>query len=271
MRSYPLSTLLLVLLLASLADGTSFWSSIRGGGSVATRSRSPPLVIAEDQRRRATSNNEIVSTKLERVVKGFQKVVPRKDIHVGKLLAAFKQMQAFLQDTGMNQAANTLSTNIAKIEDSHRRAPAHERENLSALLRYEIDSGVHQSRGLAENSAAMGVVWLCRNLSYQRSMYQLMLEANKTPLEAAQLAFQKELRPHLHWTVANVLLAAIKSLTPANHSAFFSKIGGFPEKSYGPDEERATRRDVQRMIDLWQPILTHLGQVFHDLELQGRL
>lgn len=284
--------LLLIAMFASRAvHARSLWSALRGGSiEVRPHPRTEMLYYSQELtvefRRKSSSAETRIKTQLEGIIHSFQKVVPATqsfsrsntgpdDIHVGKLLSAFKGMKQFMEDTGMSQVARTMATNIAKLEALYQRAPAQQRDSLLALLSYEIDSGVHAHDGKAGNvimndrSGAMGLMWLGRNLSYQSFMYHLMLNEGKEPLQAAQLAFQRDLQPHLHWTMAKVLQTAISSLTPARPSSFFSKLGGFREAMYGQEQDAATKRDVQQLVDLWQPLLERMKTVFTELHMQG--
>jgi Glycolipid transfer protein (GLTP) len=288
MKSSQNHSKLLIILLTTLAmsivSARTLWSSMRGGAIVATRHFPEPTLYAELSivevnfgRGRKKDGPPAIPTKLGGILQSFRQVHSRRgseDIHVGKLLAAFKRMQVVMQETGMRQVANTLSGNIAKLEDLYYRAPSHLRDSLSALLEYEIELGVHTTDKygrlvLEDKSGATGIVWLARNLCYQKTMYQLMLDEEKEPTEAAQLAFQRHLRPHLHWTVANVLQAAMRSLTPSHQSTFFSRIGGFEEQTYTSEQDIATKRDVQDMVEIWEPLLMQLEKMLLQLELEA--
>lgn len=275
--------LLLAIAISAPSPGhaKSIWSSIRGGSTIIKPRDENTYAYSEFtvadgslNRKQRSSSKDITVTKLSGIIQGFQRAVPASrssegDLHVGKLLFAFQQMKGFMQDTGMSQVAKTIDHNIAKVEAVYRNAPAQTRDSLAALLRYEIASGVQHGKNgeLKDSSAAMGMAWLGRTLSYQQSMYHLILEENQVPLDAAYTAFQEHLKPHLHWTVGNVLQAAIRSLTPSTRESLFSKVGGFEEAYYGDNEDVATVRDLRQMTSLWQPLLDELEGVFADAGL----
>jgi hypothetical protein len=237
----------------------------------------PSFIIGRNKQ--YSSPGSQVSTKVGDLMQSFREAVHKQqentshDVHVGKLLSAFQRLEDTMRNVGLKQNANDVAGNLAKVQELYQRAPSDRRDDMSALLRWEIESGVHKDEDggfkIKEKSGAMGFLWLGRNLNYQYDMYRLMLEEGYEPIQAARVAFEQDLRPHLSWATSKVVQAGIKTLTPPRQSALFSKIGGFQEESYGAQEDDATRRDVKEMLNVWQPLLSEWKQVFDELELDN--
>jgi Glycolipid transfer protein (GLTP) len=100
-----------------------------------------------------------------------------------RFLEACRQLESFMVSVGHKQSAKDLMQNIKKIEGACNKAPAELRQTLLDLLQYEKSTGIHDGlskspsvRVLDEESGAMGLLWIKRSLSFQHSMYSLILE-----------------------------------------------------------------------------------------------
>ena len=192
-----------------------------------------------------------------------------EDIHVAHLLAASERLEGAMRRIGFSQSANDIAGNINKIRNVYNRAPQNRRDSMPALLQYEKDSGVLDGKKLPEKSAAMGFLWLGRSLNYQFDMFSHMLEHDTEPYEAASIAYERDLKPHLSWPLQKLGKAAMTTLKPRRRKEMFAQIGGFSEENYGAREEQATRRDLRHMMDNLKPMLSRWKQVFSELELEA--
>lgn len=188
------------------------------------------------------------------------------DIHVGRLLSACERLENTMQKIGFKQGAKDIGSNIQKIRNLHDKAPASTRDFMPALLRYEMETGIH-ANGIKDPSATMGFLWLGRALNYQYGMFKLMLDENEEPYCAARRAYDKDLKHHQSWAVQKVCQAALTTLKPMRRISVFSRFGGFEEDCFGPQEHDATNRDLYELMDTWQPLLTRWKKVFSDLDL----
>jgi hypothetical protein len=174
----------------------------------------------------------------------------------------------------MTQTANDLKSNLEKAKRLYRSAPAETRDSLPDLLRWEISTGIHGDRKsdaerlrVKNHSGAMGLFWIAHNVAYQNDLYRLMLDEGKTPLQAANAAFEHTLEPHMEWTMRKIARAAIPRMVPATQTEFFSALSGYDHTSYGPQEHETVRRDVHSILDVWEPMLDDWKKTFDQLQL----
>lgn len=221
------------------------------------------------------------TSKLAEITDAFRNAVSKQqrqtDIHVGKFLSAMDKMESHMRYVGMIQGANDLKSNYEKAMRLYKAAPTEKRDSIADLLQWEIESGVHgpietaSSQGgmrLKNNSGAMGLSWLGRSVEYQYDLYRLMLEEGHSPKEAAAMAFQQDLEPHLDWASSRLGRAAIPRLIPASQTQFFSKLGGYTKESYGPNEDARMRNDVQSILGVWNGMIDEWRSAFDKLDLR---
>lgn len=199
---------------------------------------------------------------------GGMETAARNDIHVGKLLNAMNKMEEHMRKVGMIQGANDVANNIEKVTRLYSRAPSDTRDSMLALLRWEIEQGVHGRRQKINGmSAAMGLKWLGHNIRYQYEVYTCVLEGDLEPVEAATQAFDQHVRPHLPRLISVIAYASIPRLVPSTKSSFFSLLGGINEESYGPLEDAALRSDIALILTTWKHLLDEWDSVFHLVQL----
>ena len=175
----------------------------------------------------------------------------------------------------MTQTANDLKSNIEKATRLYKSAPAETRDSLPDLLQWEVETGIHGERKseneplrVKNHSGAMGLFWIAHNVEYQNDLYRQMLDEDKTPLEAAQSAFEHTLEPHMEWATKKVARAAIPRMVPATKDEFFSALSGYPDpQNYGPTEHEVVSREVHQILDVWEPIVDDWKQAFDQLQL----
>jgi hypothetical protein len=222
------------------------------------------------------------TTKAAELIKPFEKVliaVNRKtqDVHVGSLLTACTQLEQIMRNAGLSQIANDIAGNIKKIRNVYDQFPKDQRDSIAAIIQYEMDAGVHSDdrRHLKENSAAMGFIWLGRIINYQYDMFSHMLNHDDAdPYEAARLAYERNLKPHLSWTLQKVCQAAMNMLKPVKKSMIYSRIGGFDynnNNDFDVQGEEATKRDLRRVLGAWEPMLFRWKQIFAELDLVQKI
>lgn len=251
----------------------------------------PPVGIESSTTTTATSSarsktDEHVSTYVAGLAKDFEQALVavnanHYDLHIGNLLLACGRLENTMKQIGFKQSANDISGNVQKIRNVYNFLPNEKRDSISAIVRYEFETGVHGSIGtnrnskghhttLEDSSATVGFLWLGRSINYQYDMFRRMLDhEDETPYNAAKYAYEKALKPHLSWPLQKICQAAMKRLKPLQKNELFCRIGGFREESYGCQEDQATKRDLRRVVDFWQPMLNRWKQTLSDLELAG--
>mmetsp|Transcript_2764 Transcript_2764/g.4998 ORF Transcript_2764/g.4998 Transcript_2764/m.4998 type:complete len:309 (+) Transcript_2764:167-1093(+) len=221
------------------------------------------------------------SSKLHEIARAFKEALPtpqkeEKNVHVGRLLTAMKKMETHMRQVGMTQQANDLKGNHDKVMRLYSTAPAEKRNNVADLLKWELDTGIHGQPGdghstirVKNNSGAMGLFWLGHTVKYQYDLYRLMLEEGYAPVEAAKIAFKRDLEPHLDWASSRLVQATIPRVTPASQEEFFSILGGYSNGgSYGPNVHKRIKQDVKAILGVWDELLDGWTSTFDELHLR---
>jgi hypothetical protein len=194
-------------------------------------------------------------------------------IHVGRLLCACEQLERVIRKIGLCfiQSANDIAKNIKKVRNVYDRLDddKRDRDAISTIVEYEIASGVHSDRqSFAEHSASQGLLWLARSINFQHMFYGHMLNHDDAePYEAAMLSYEAALSPHLPWPLQTVSQAALLMISATSKRSIYSSIGGFPDGSFGEMEEQATKLEVRRVLNAWEPLLARYRQIFAELDL----
>lgn len=218
---------------------------------------------------------------LNDIVSAFQQaIMPQKkqddaNVHVGKLLAAMSTMESHMRKVGMTQAANDIKGNHDKVLRLYTAAPKEKRDSVRALLEWELESGIHgdnfDDKGpirVKNNSGAMGLFWIGHTVKYQYDLYRLMMEEGMNPVDAATIAFQKDLEPHLPWAASKMAKAMIPRATPSTQLEFFKALGGYDEgESYGYEEHAGMTENVKSIMNVWGDMLDDWSSPFAELRL----
>ncbi|KAL3912916.1 MAG: hypothetical protein SGILL_006700 [Bacillariaceae sp.] len=113
----------------------------------------------------------------------------------------------------------------------------------------------------------MGLFWFGHTVKYQYDLYRLMTEEGMSPVEAATIAFQKDIEPHLPWAASRVAKSMIPRLTPPTQLEFFASMGGYDEGSYGHEEHQGMTQDIKSMMGAMDNILGVWSSPFAELKL----
>uniref|UniRef100_A0A7S1VI52 Glycolipid transfer protein domain-containing protein n=2 Tax=Grammatophora oceanica TaxID=210454 RepID=A0A7S1VI52_9STRA len=131
---------------------------------------------------------------------------------------------------GLSLGRRDLVQNIAKIEtavhrwiDEQREKTTEDQESYSPsvcqLLQYEVDHKMHPHQPkLADNTAALGVVWMIRQVEYQSLIFSNMLDVPNqfdTAIEAVTAAYSQVFDSYHGWIIRKTFLYSFKGAPPA--------------------------------------------------------
>lgn len=191
-----------------------------------------------------------------------------QDLSVEALLKACWQFEAEMRQYGNMAAAHDFRQNIRKVEAVYDKASPNQRHTVARLLAFEqsIGGDRHKRNGrLKEHSAAMGLVWIYRNLAAQHQTYSNAFIAGLEPLEASLLAFKSIIEPHL----PNVLVRKLASLY-ITHSVvrdrrhFLAKLSGYNPSTFALKEEAKAMEALRSFLHTLQPILEQWERILMD-------
>lgn len=117
-------------------------------------------------------------------------------------------------------AAKQVSDNLAKIETIYALQPERFR-SMRAILEEEVTSQMHsrmRASGLADPSAAMGLLWARRGLQYWIVLFRPLLDGTGGPpgYHEAMAAYEQTIGPYNGWVMRNMVSMTAR-VTPAGH------------------------------------------------------
>ncbi len=197
----------------------------------------------------------------------FEGVLEGHDIVVPQLLRACKKLEETMRFLGQTSTANDFHSNVEKVERLLQQAPAESRNTMYALLSYEKSLGIHppsegSKRRLKDPSAAMGLLWIERSLSFNHAMYKEVLRKAE-PVKAAMNAYQTVLEPFHSWTLRKLTTASIQHTTPAREQLFAQLAGNRAEDPV----LKATQNDLCRLLNNLGPLIRRWRETFEELDL----
>lgn len=212
-----------------------------------------------------------ITTPLAELARDFDQALEavnqnKEDINVGKLLKACEKLETTIRNMGFGSSANDIASNMAKIRNTYMKLPPSERDSMPAVLKYELDAGMHPNNKVKEQSATMGFLWLGRSINYQYDMFLHMLDhPDSSPYDAAAHAYCKDVKPHLSWPLQKLGQAALQTVKPMQKQTIMAKLGGFDEEEYGADKDFATKKDLREVMASFSPLIKRLNQVFMEM------
>eukprot|EP00568_Trieres_chinensis_P012875 CAMPEP_0183295568 /NCGR_PEP_ID=MMETSP0160_2-20130417/3482_1 /TAXON_ID=2839 ORGANISM="Odontella Sinensis, Strain Grunow 1884" /NCGR_SAMPLE_ID=MMETSP0160_2 /ASSEMBLY_ACC=CAM_ASM_000250 /LENGTH=269 /DNA_ID=CAMNT_0025457073 /DNA_START=418 /DNA_END=1227 /DNA_ORIENTATION=+ len=209
-------------------------------------------------------------TRMEKVARSFEPVLSQSDdqkVDVARLLAACRSYAELTQEMGQTAVARDMESNIRKAERLFSVAPAHERRYLASLLELERKRGMHGPGGeLSDSSAAAGLLWLRRSIAFQTELYSALLRSID-PKEAALEAYRSQVQPYHGWMLRRLFTTKFLSMMPPRRD-MLATLGGFPMNEFGDEEEKTTLQDLEHLVLVWRPILSHWKRTYEELDLE---
>jgi Glycolipid transfer protein (GLTP) len=234
------------------------------------RKRHPALRFLD-----APTWSEITTTRVGRLADGFARVAP-DHIDMQQLLKACQGFCQAMVEVDQSLSARDLRQNISKAQRClEQMPPSDDSITLPQLLAWEKGQNVHNYAtdgtltALQEQSGAMGLLWIRRSLQFQYHLFQALLLGEIEAADAATAAYQATLQPYHGWALQQVYQVALKSATPSREE-WLARLGGFPGHAFGPAQEHATKRDLQLLLEIWQPLIEQWQQIYLDLNLEDR-
>lgn len=164
--------------------------------------------------------------------------------------------------------AKDLESNLSKVEKLYKAHPAKCR-HLSSLLEYERRCNIHDGSILKDPSAAMGLLWIRRSLSFQCDLFaSLMISGTNGihPNVAAMAAYHRHLAPYHGWALSKLFGASMSRMP--EREAFIAKFSGCDVNELDEDMDREVVRKLRILTDCWGPMLDCWRGEFERLGLE---
>jgi len=221
-----------------------------------------------------TNTDHKQKNRVGELAKAFEHVLKGRgltcDVDTLRFLRACRKFEFLMREIGQRQAAKDMEGNIQKVLVVYYVAPPHRRKTVSQLLEYEKSMGIHRPYGhLKDPSAAMGLLWIRRSLSFQARMYTLLLEPDKDPSEAALVAYRSELEPYHGWALQRLYKLSLRTATQCRHEVL-AKLGGVESTNFGEVEEQATLSDLRLLLQTWKPLIFRCRQIYAALDIEDK-
>jgi hypothetical protein len=211
------------------------------------------------------------STKaLETVVHSFSSVSDGQRINTAQLLDACRSHLQLIQSGGAALAlvAKDLDQNLLKAEAFYRTRPK-DCFDLASLLEIEQMSGVHNGNKLGETSAAMGLLWIRRSLSFQMELYSSIIESDrdgKSPSDAALDSYSKHLLPFHGWVLQKIFPVSLSQMP--ERKVLLSTLGGVALQDLNQECERMILEKLSELVFMWGPLIGAWKEEFERLGLE---
>ncbi len=211
------------------------------------------------------------STKLDEVCRTFAAVLRPGDdeVDTALLLRACRAHVDLMRSGGpsLRLVARDLESNVRKAEDAYRSSPGMDGRHLSSLLERERDLGLHNGSELHERSAAMGLLWIRRSLSFQLDLYDSLASGNGDhPRDAAHGAYARHLAPYHGWALQRIFPASLSQMP--DRRAFLAKFAGIEIDELSDEHDREIARKLRSLIGTWDPLLSSWKGTFERLGLE---
>lgn len=168
--------------------------------------------------------------------------------------------------SSLRLVAKDLESNLQKAEKPFKKSPK-QGKTLSSLLESEREAGIHQGNVLKEQSAAMGLLWIRRSLSFQLDLYSSLIAQNGPhPRDAAYEAYTKHLSPFHGWALRKVFPASLSQMP--NRQAFIAKFGGVTLDELNDEYDREVVRKLKSLVAAWDPLISTWEKDFARLDLE---
>jgi len=157
---------------------------------------------------------------------------------------------------GQSGSARDVGQNIQKVEQSRMQAPIQYRKTLRSLLEYEKARGVRTPHGAAlrDPSAAMGLLWLRRALSFQYRFNLSLIEEPHVPaIDAAMEAYRLEGEPFHSWPLQQVFKLAFRASIPDRSRVLADQWGEFQGK-LDDYQEAVVLQQLKILIEIWEQV-----------------
>lgn len=221
-------------------------------------------------------------SKLDRVVRSFSRVYDdgaSSTISIPLLLDACRALLDVMRSNGtaaLRLAAADFESNLAKVEALWGERPR-ECRTLRSLLELERREGAHDGNVLRDPSAAIGLLWIRRSLSFQSHLYGGALvvskcgrsrvgEAEVHPRDVAREAYDEHLSPHHGYMLRTVFPASFSCMP--RRSVFLSKFGEVELEDLGEEEEAGVVEKLRVLVETLEPLLRVWKKEFQRLDLE---
>lgn len=216
-----------------------------------------------------SSKLDLRSSKLDDVVRCFASVIQEGNkIDMSQLLKACRAHLALIQSGGsaLCLVAKDLESNLQKVEILFKKSPR-EAKNLSSLLEIERSSGLHDGNVLKDPSAAIGMLWIRRSLSFQSDLFDSLVSSQgQHPKDAAMDSYIKNLSPYHGWVLRTVFPASLSQI-PARET-FLSKLGEVEIEDLDHDTESKVEKKLRALISTWEPLLALWKDEFETMGME---
>lgn len=206
--------------------------------------------------------------KLDEVLRAFKTVLNGSEVDTAQLLKACRAHLILMKSGGaaLRVVAKDMEANLNKAETLFKKLPK-EGRYLASLLEAERESGIHDGNELKDASAAMGLLWIRRSLSFQLDLYASLIPQNgQHPKDAAMDAYYTTLAPYHGWFLSKAFPLSLSQMP--DRQAFIAKFGGTEIEDLDEDYEKEIVKKLRSLVGTWEPIINTWRGEFERLDLE---
>jgi hypothetical protein len=218
----------------------------------------------------SSSKLDLRSSKLDEVIRSFAKVfdAERNEIDTSKLLRACRAHLELMRAGGsaLCLVAKDLESNLQKVEALYKQSPK-ECKTLTSLLEMERNSNLHNGNILQDPSAAIGLLWIRRSLSFQSHLFQSLTSSDGlSPKESAYEAYNEHLSPYHGWMLRTVFPASLSQMP--HREVFLSKFGEVDVEELDHMMVHKICKKLMALVTTLEPLLMYWKNSFLKLNLE---
>ena len=199
---------------------------------------------------------QLKCSKLDDVCETFSACLRGDEVDTAQLIKACRAHLIFMKSGGssLRLVAKDLESNLQKAERPFKKSP-NQGKTLSSLLESEREAGIHQGSILKEQSAAMGLLWIRRSLSFQLELYSSLFDQDgQHPRDAAYEAYTKILSPFHGWALRKLFPASLSQMP--DRQAFIAKFGGVSLDELNEEYDREVVDRLKSLVAAWNPLIS---------------
>ncbi|KAL3786578.1 hypothetical protein ACHAWO_000732 [Cyclotella atomus] len=209
--------------------------------------------------------------RLDDVLTSFKSVLRNgKEVDISQLLKACRAHLTLVKSGGaaLRLVAKDMENNLQKAEALHSQLrKSNKGQNLSSMLSIERELGLHNGNILKDDSAAMGLLWIRRSLTFQMDLYSSLLPSStKSPSDAAMEAYNEHLLPYHGWMLQKIFPMSLSQMPEKD--VFIAKFGGMERQYLNEVYEKEIVGKLSDLVRIWEPLISAWKEEFERMDME---
>lgn len=208
---------------------------------------------------------------LDGVLASFRSVLRNgKEVDIAQLLKACRAHLTLVKSGGaaLRLVAKDMESNLQKAEALYSQLrKSNKGQNLSSMLSIERELGLHDGNVLRDDSAAMGLLWIRRSLTFQMELYSSLLPSStKSPSDAAMEAYNEHLLPYHGWMLQKIFPMSLSQMPEKD--VFIAKFGMTEVQYLNEVYKKEIVGKLSDLVRIWEPLISVWKEEFERMDME---